>query len=434
MQEDALRILIFGLNYAPELTGIGKYTGEMAAWLSAQGHQVRVVTTPPYYPAWRVADAYRGRGYVREGGGPLGDGAGEPLVIRCPFYVPAVPSGLKRVLHLLSFAVSAVPAMLREVLAGPDVIVTVEPALLGAPVALACGALAGAPVWLHIQDFEVDAAFNLGLLPSSGPVRRIALEAERALTGAFHRVSTISVRMLERLPGKAVAPGRAVLFPNWVDVSRIVPEPPAAQNRFRHDLGLTGKLVLLYSGNMGGKQGLEMLPPLAAAFQSDPRVHFVFCGDGAFRPQLESMVAGMGNVTLLPLQPMDALNELLNAADVHLLPQRADAADLVMPSKLTGMLSSGRATLVTAAQGTEVAGVVGGIAGRHEACGLVVPPGDADALAAAVRLLLGDPELRLRLGRSARVYAERHLGTEQVLRAFETELYAVVQESRGVRL
>ena len=427
----ALRILIFGLNYAPELTGIGKYTGEMASWLSARGHQVRVVTAPPYYPAWRVADAYRGRGYVREGGGPKGDGAGEPLVMRCPLYVPEIPSGAKRMVHLFSFALSGLPVMLREVLAKPDAVFTVEPTFFGAPVALMAGKLAQAPAWLHVQDYEIDAAFDLGLLPAKGWLHDVAIGLEKWFTRQFQRVSSISFRMMERALLKQVQPERIVLFPNWVDIEMVKPQAVGAANRFREELGLQGKTVVLYSGNMGNKQGLEMLGPLAQALQDDASVHFLFCGDGAFRPQLEAMVAAMSNVSLLPLQPLDALNDLLNCADIHLLPQRADAADLVMPSKLTGMLSSGRPTVATAAVGTQVAGVVGGVEGSHAATGVVVPAGDVDGAIDAVRALAGDAAQRAVLGAAARQYAEQHLGTEQVLLQFEKDLQDAVAEYRG---
>jgi colanic acid biosynthesis glycosyl transferase WcaI len=426
-----LRILIFGLNYAPELTGIGKYTGEMAAWLSARGHQVHVVTAPPYYPAWRVSDDYRGKGYLREGGGPKGDGAGEPLVFRCPLYVPEKPSGLKRMLHLFSFAASGVPVMLREAMADPDVVWTVEPTFFGAPVALAAAALAQSPAWLHVQDFEIDAAFDLGLLPAHGPVHGIALYLEQFFTRAFQRVSSISIRMVERTLIKGVPLERVALFPNWVDIDLVQPLPVGAANSFRAEFGLEGKIVLLYSGNMGNKQGLEMLPELASAFLEDASVHFLYCGDGSYRPTLEDAVRGMTNVTLLPLQPLERLNDLLNAADIHLLPQRADAADLVMPSKLTGMLSSGRPTIATAELGTQVATVVGGGNGLHEPCGMVVPAGDTTALISAARTLAADADLRASLGAAARQYAEQHLGREQVLLQFERDLQAVVQESRG---
>lgn len=215
-----------------------------------------------------------------------------------------------------------------------------------------------------------------------------------------------------------------MLFPNWVDVDAISPTP--GPNSFRINLSLEGKIVVLYSGNMGSKQGLETLAPLVRSFASDPKVHFLFCGDGAFRPQLERLLEGSLNVTLLPLQPVERLNELLNAANIHLLPQRAGAADLVMPSKLTGMLASGRPVIATVPSGSQVAQAV-------EQCGIVVPPGDERALHDAVQRLADDPRLCSTLGAMGRSYAVHHLGKEEVLGRFEGALNSVVLRDSASR-
>ena len=415
-----MRILIYGLNYAPELTGIGKYTGEMAAWLAEQGHEIRVVAAPPYYPAWRIRDDYRGDWYRTE------HAPGQPTVYRTPLYVPEQPTGLKRIVHLVSFMLGSFPVMLRETFWQPHIVFTVEPTFFCAPLTLFVARSAGAVSWLHVQDFEVDAAFELGLLPAQGPIHDAALRIERFITFAFDRISGISSRMVERARSKGIPENRAVLFPNWVDVDDIYPFGPEENrtNIIRRELalevpGIEKKTILLYSGNMGAKQGLESLAPLAESFSDDPRVHFIFCGDGAFRRRLESLVFHHPNVTMLPLQPRNRLNDLLNAADIHLLPQRASAADLVMPSRLSAMLSSGRPVIATAHPGTQVAMVV-------EGRGLVVPAGDADALHAAVLRLVDDQELRLRLGQAARAYAVAHLGKENVLRQFEDDLKILV--------
>jgi colanic acid biosynthesis glycosyl transferase WcaI len=425
-----VRILIYGLNYAPELTGIGKYTGEMSSWLAARGHEVRVVTAPPYYPAWRIREDYRGKLYRTE------KIPGEPIVFRTPLYVPAKPTGLKRMAHLFSFMLGSLPVLLRQTFWQPDVVFTVEPTFFCAPLALLVAQASGAASWLHVQDFEVDAAFDLGLLPSEGPVHALALSLEEFFTSAFTRVSSISTKMIERALSKGIHADQAVLFPNWVDIDAVHPQDPSQPNLFRRELGLEEKIILLYSGNMGAKQGLELLAPLAEAFapggsHADPRVHFLFCGDGAFRPQLEALVAHRPNVTLLPLQPHDRLNDLLNAADIHLLLQRAGAADLVMPSKLTGMLSSGRPVIATADPGTQVANVVGrdGLL-PHERCGLVVPPEHGPALHAAAARLIADAALRSSFGAAARSYAVYHLGKEQVLEQFERDLKGIARHAR----
>ena len=407
-----MRILLHGINYSPELTGIGKYSGEMAEWLAARGHKVRVVTAPPYYPAWRVRSDFRSWTYKTE--------PGQVRVYRCPIYVPKRPSGRTRLLHLASFMLSSFPIMLSQAQWHPDVVLTIEPALMCAAATLMTAHLAEAATWLHIQDFEVDAAFDLGLLPREGGMRNWAEKLERGAMHRFQRVSTVSEKMMQRLPEKGAPAAKTVLFPNWVDTHAIAPmDHPSA---LRKQLGLDAdRVVLMYAGNMGMKQGLEVLPVLARECASDPRIHFIFCGDGAFHAQLAGMVRGSANVTMLPLQPFDRLNDLLNTADIHLLPQRSDAADLVMPSKLTGMLASGRPVVATASRGTQVALAL-------ECCGSCVEPGDTPALFAAVHQLAGSPEMRHAMGLAARAHAVEHLGRERVLERFEGELLAAVAE------
>ena len=198
----------------------------------------------------------------------------------------------------------------------------------------------------------------------------------------------------------------------------------------RRELGLDGKVIFLYAGNLGNKQGLDLLSPLAEAFLHDPRVHFLFCGDGTYRATLEADAGSLPNVTLLSLQPLNRLNDLLNAADVHLLPQCANIADLVMPSKLTGMLASGRPILATGHEGTQVASVIAGGA-SHTPCGLIVPSGDLAGLVAAAAVLADDADMRSAMGAAARRYAVDHLGREQVMLKFEEDLHAAVREFRA---
>lgn len=403
-----MKILVYGLNFAPELTGIGKYTGEMAQWLAERGHEVRIVTAPPYYPEWKLRPGSSWR-WRTERGASL-------HVWRCPLWVPAKAGGLKRILHLLSFGASSLPVLLRQIAWRPDVVWTVEPALVGAPAASFVAWASGGRSWLHIQDYEVDAAFDMGLLKGEG-LRRFALAAERWLMRRFDRVSTISGRMMDLARRKGLPDEQLVFFPNWVDISLVRPQ---ATSSYRAELGIaTDAVVCLYSGNMGNKQGLEILADAARLLQGRPDIQFVFCGGGSGREDLERRCDGLPNVRFLPLQPLAKLSDLLAVADIHLLPQRADAADLVMPSKLGGMVASGRCVLATAAEGTELADVVAGRA----ACGVVVPPEHAQAFADAIVRLAGDRDERTRMGTNGRAFAEREIEREAVLKAFEGALW-----------
>lgn len=394
-----MKILIHGINYAPEMTGIGKYTGEMAEWLAAQGHEVRVVTAPPYYPQWQVAQGYSATRYVKHSLAGV-------TVYRCPLWVPAKISGLKRILHLNSFALSSLPVMLAQAFWRPDVVWVAAPALASAPNAWLTARLSGAQCVVHIQDYEVDAAFQLGLLKNP-LLRRFALWAERVLLRRFDVVSTISGRMVALAKAKGVDETKLCFFPNWVKL------PPASivgrRSTYRDQLGIADhQLVALYSGNMGAKQGLEVLAETARLLKAQPEIQFVFCGQGAGRAGLETLCADLPNVRFLDLQPIERLADFLALADVHLLPQKADAADLVMPSKLTGMLASGRAVVATAMPETELASVV-----QH--CGLVVPPENPTEMARAIKQLAADPGLRAQYGAAGREYAEANLDQQQVL-------------------
>ena len=466
-----MKILLYCINFSPELTGIGKYTGEMATWLAAHGHAVRVVTAPPYYPDWKLGAGFR-NGYAVE----ASVNGASLQVWRCPLWVPAQPSGIKRLLHLASFALTSLPVMLRQIVWRPDVVWVVEPALFCAPAAVVVAQLSGAEAWLHVQDFEVDAAFDLGLLRGKW-LRSMVARAERWLMRRFDVVSTISQRMHQRLLDKGVVPAKAVLTVNWVDMAQFALPSVDGVAAYRRELGIAdGAVVALYSGNMGGKQGLELLADVArlclgGAASGCARAHptygismpneaeapvkhgqtaiiFVFCGNGAGRADLVARCAGMANVRFLDLQPLERLPDLLATADIHLLPQKAEAADLVMPSKLTGMLASGRPVVASALPQTELASVLTGgtegaelraaIALTGDApdtlassvlghCGLLVNPGDAPAFAKALQRLANDPDLRQQLGSAGRTYAETYLDRDAVLGQFLAHLSELVR-------
>jgi colanic acid biosynthesis glycosyl transferase WcaI len=401
-----MRLLIYGANFPPEEIGIGKYTGEMVAWLAARGHEVRVVMAPPFYPAWKVFDGYSAVRYSVERWHDV-------RVWRCPLWVPSRQSGFKRLFHLVSFALCSGPVMLMQSFWRPDVTMLIAPPLFCAPASAAVSWLSGSVSWLHVQDFEVDAAFETGLLRHPA-LKWLALGIERLLMKRFDRVSTISDAMLAKLHVKGISSERTVHFPNWVDTDFI--RPLNGENTLKDEIRIPrNTIVALYSGNMGEKQGLDIVIDAARILRGVPGLWFVLCGDGAARMRLVESASGLSNVHWIPLQPLERLNELLNMADIHLLPQLAGVEDSVMPSKLTGMLSSGRPVIATASEVSQL-GIV--VMGR----GLVVPPGDAGAMALAIRRLADDPALRSRLGKEGRRYAVEKLGKDGVLKRLEQAL------------
>jgi colanic acid biosynthesis glycosyl transferase WcaI len=205
-----------------------------------------------------------------------------------------------------------------------------------------------------------------------------------------------------------------LMFPNWVNTVSIF--PVAASNILRDSIGFKkDDVVALYAGNMGAKQGLEVLIDVAAELRENKYIQIVLCGEGSGKRRLQKLASGMPNITFLPLQQTEKLNELLNMADIHLLPQSAEVDDLVMPSKLSGMFASGRPVVATAKNGSQLALVVSG-------CGIVVAPGDVQAMASAIASLGADSDRRARLGGKARAYAVEHWGRAEVLSAFDNAL------------
>jgi colanic acid biosynthesis glycosyl transferase WcaI len=404
-----MRFLIVGLNFAPELTGVGKYTGEMAAWFAARGHAVSVITTRPYYPDWQRARGLERFSWACETWRDC-------RIIRCPIYVPSRITGLRRLMHLASFALSSIPAGIFALLRRrPDMVVAIAPTLFAAPVVLAAARLTGAKAWLHFQDLEVDAASGLGIINSSWLIRR-ARAAEQSILRRFDLVSAISPKMLEALERKGVARERLMLFPNWVDTARIYPLLQPV--KLRRELGISDqRCIALYSGSMGDKQGLEYVIGaahiLAPSGMASPL--FILAGAGPARAALEREARKLPNVRFLPLQAEERFNELLNLADIHLLPQRRDAADLVMPSKLGPMLAVGKPVIATALAGSQIALTLG-------EAGIIVPPADSRALAKAISQLAGDARRRQAMGEAAANIARSTMRAELILPEVETHI------------
>lgn len=401
MAERRPRLLVLGLNYAPEPIGIGPYTAGLAEGLAARGWDVDVVAGKPYYPAWRAMDC------------PDDGPAGGVNIVRRPHYIPARPTALRRVLHHLSFAASAVPPMVARAGDKPDLVLAVCPALLAVPTAWLAARRARAPLWLHVQDFEAEAATATGLVRQRSIAARVALAAERLLLRRADVASSIGPAMMRKLNGK-LAPGTPTIeLRNWANHAA-----PVAEGRdYRREWGLGDRTVALYSGNIANKQGLELVIDAARALAARKDIAFVICGEGPNRARLQALAAGLDNIQFHDLQPARDVPALMRMADIHLLPQLAEAAGLVLPSKLTNMLASGRPVVATAAAGTNLAGEIDG-------CGIAVPPGNGALIAEAVVRLADAPEVARALGQAAQQRAADVWDRDAILNRADARLRA----------
>ncbi|MEP4891149.1 MAG: glycosyltransferase WbuB [Aliiglaciecola sp.] len=368
-----MKLLLKSLNYAPELTGIGKYNGEMCEAFAERGLGVTAVVAPPYYPEWQVHDGYRKFLYQTEA-------KNEVELIRCPLYVPKKVTTIKRLLHLATFAFSSGLALFSRLFKKPDVIILVQPTLFCAPLTLLYAKLTGTKTVLHIQDYEVDAIFGLGLM-GEGKAASVAKKIERWLMAGFDAVSTISFSMIENAKSKGVPEGKLIHFPNWSDTSFVTPETDGSALREEWGFSKEDK-VLLYAGNLGAKQGLEIVLEAAERLKDNPHIKFVFVGAGANVDNLKQLAfqQNLSNVYFKPLQPWELVPQMLAMADIHLVIQKKGAADAVLPSKLTNILSAGGHAIVTAEAHTELGRIELQQPGIYEC----IEPESADTLVTSI--------------------------------------------------
>ena len=408
-----MKLLLVSLNYAPELTGIGKYNGEMCPWFVDAGDDVSVICAPPYYPEWSVHTGYSGKHFstIAEDG---------VEVTRCPLYVPARPSTVKRLVHLASFALSSSWALIRRWSYRPDVLVVIEPTLFTVPSALLYSRLLGVKSVLHIQDFEVDAMFGLGMGgKTSGLLSRFAFGVEHWLMSKFDAVSTISLSMMDKARSKGVPDDKLIFFPNWSDTSFVNPDVDGSALRQAWGVKKSDKVVL-YAGNIGAKQGLELVIKAASRFRSREDVKFFMVGSGAHVDYLKALASeqALANIEFMPLQAWEDVPAMLAMADVHLVVQRKGAADAVLPSKLTNILSAGGHAVVTAEADTEL----GKLAEEHPGIYTCVEPESIDAFCEGL-----DRELESTgVNDVARQYAEQNLNKGAILNRFRQDLYDLV--------
>lgn len=366
---DGKKILLYGMNFAPEITGVGKYTGEIADYLTGQGSVVTVVTTPPHYPGWSVREGYT-NGYSTEQKNGMN-------IFRVPLFLKENMGGIWRLIAPLSFAATSAPVVLWNILRHrPQFVICVEPTLFAAPLAILAARAIGARTVLHVQDLEVDAAFAVGHLKSLSFMKKAAYLFEKYTLKGFDRIITISERMSARLVEKTGKAEQVAIVRNWVDLEHIY--PLGRKSAYRQELGYADDdFIVLYSGNIGAKQGLDTLLDAAAKLEGQQKIKFVIAGEGPAKRGLLEKFSKLANVSFLPFQPYEKFNEFMNLANLHALPQDRGAADLVLPSKLGGMLASGAPVVVTADEGTELANFLGDSA-------IITPPGDSDALSRAI--------------------------------------------------
>lgn len=400
-----MRILIYSYNYHPEPIGIAPLMTELAEGLVKRGHQVRVVTAMPNYPERQIYQEYRGKFYVTEEKNGV-------HIQRSFVWIRPQPNLLDRILLDGSFVVTSfLPAFMGE---KPDVIILTSPSLPVCVPAALLGWLKRCPVILNLQDIIPEAAIHVGLLKNKLLIK-VFTALEKFAYASATKISVIADGFVENLLNKGVPANKIVQIPNWVDVDFIQPLDKE-NNNFRNIHNLEGKFVVLYSGNIALTQGLETVVKAAAKLREITDIAFVIVGEakGLQRLQQQCLDLGADNVLLLPFQPRQELPQMLAAADVGLVVQKKNVISFNMPSKIQVILASGRAIVGSVPDNGTAARAI-----KQSGGGVIVPPEDEQALAAAILDLYQNPEQVKTLGENSRKYAVEQYAFEQALNQYE---------------
>jgi colanic acid biosynthesis glycosyl transferase WcaI len=393
-----MKVLILSINYWPEVTGIGAFSTYRAEYLSALGHEVEVCTTFPYYPEWKVPPAYSGRVAAEEERNGV-------RIIRSYAYIPNPPSSLKRVLHEASFIASS---MIRAVeLKQPDLVLVVSPPLGLAISGILLSRLWGVPYIFDVEDLQPDSASELGMLPNWA--LRLLYKVETAAYNHAILITTLTKGMRRRIVNKGIPDEKVELLEPRVDESLFDIESREG-SAFRQRYGIGDKFVVTHSGNMGVKQGLDVIVDAALYNGQDKSIQFLLVGDGAVRCRLQRRVAELGleNVRLLPLlDPVD-YRGLLAASDLCLVTQRKSVSEIAFPSKVVTYLAAGCPVIASVNADSEIAEII-----RESRAGSVVGPEDGAELLAGIREFRNSD--RREYSRNAREYARRRWSAKRVL-------------------
>jgi colanic acid biosynthesis glycosyl transferase WcaI len=412
-----MRVVVWGINYAPEITGIAPHNVALCEFLRERGVDVEMVTTFAYYPAWQKnpQDRQLFRTDVING----------VPVHRCWHFVPARVSAWKRIIHEATFIKTSTLRVLS--LKRADVYVIPSPPLLLGMAAWFVTRFKRAPFIFHVQDLQPDAAVGLGMLQAGWFTRALYWLESFAYKHAT-RVSGISQEILDAFRRKGVPESKLILFPNAIALPAESEIPARGRFRAKHDFAAE-EFLAIYAGNLGIKQGLDILLEAADVLRAEKNIRIVIAGDGAARESLEqdARAHNLANVSLLPLQFGEDYKELLVDADVSLITQQSGSGNAFFPSKLLVTLAYASPVVTVADEGSALADAV-----KEGRFGKNLPPGKPEQLAQTFRDLAQDRHSLRDWGAAGRKYVQR-FERSKVLSDFLAQLRSVQQDRRNAK-
>lgn len=402
-------ITLIGINYFPESSAIGLYSTQLAEYL-AQTNNVEVITGFPYYPEWKISNEYENKSkYFTETIKGI-------TIYRYKQYVPSKPNFKNRVFHLLDFTVGSVGNIFK--LKKSDLIICVVPFTSSIVLGVFLSMLRGGKVWVHIQDFEFDAALDFDVTSKSNCLKSKIFKGlfwlERWLLNKADIVSTISEGMVSKLESKTST--MSYLLPNWVDPKFLDPK-----TAIQHEVMASDKFKVLYSGNIGEKQDWAFFVEVVKYFRKHKNIVFIVVGAGSKKEWLVKQLGELNNIDFFNPVAYEELPNLLCSADLHVLFQKNNVIDTVMPSKLLGMMASQVVSLVTGNEKSEVSKIF-----KKSRGGYFFDSGCFQDVVAVIENLSSHQEVAKEFGANARSYIIHHFSVINVLNDFGEKVREVM--------
>ena len=397
-----MKLAVICPHFAPDTAPTGDVMTRIVEELAARGHELHVVTALPWYRHHRIEPEWQGRRVRTE------TTAWGSVTRVDPFPGPDKTSLVRRAVGFAAFSLLAGGSGIRG--GRVDGVLAMSPPLTLGLTGWAMHLVRRGPLVFNIQDVFPDAAIETGAI-TNPVVLGVARWLERV---SYHRsaaVTVLSDDLRDNVIAK-VAPGKRSsvrVIPNFVDVDAI--RPLDRMTDYRAELGIGAEPVVMYAGNVGFSQSLELVLGAAKAL---PHVTFVVNGGGSAKISLQDASTGIANVRFGNYQPKERLAEVLATGDVHVVPLRAGLASVSVPSKTYSILAAGRPLVASIDPGTEVTNIV-----ARAGCGRAVPPDAQEPFTAALAELTADPVAAARMGAAGRSWVEGWASPAAVAEAYE---------------
>lgn len=407
-----MKILVVSLYYDPDnCQSNGPIIRALCEDWAGAGHEVTVLTSFPHYNCDAVWPEYRGRLFQR-------DRVGQVNVIRSYIYVPRQRSGFGRILNYLSFNISSTLAGLFS--GRQDVVFVMSPPLTIGLTAFVLGLIKRIPYCYNLQDIWPEVAVKLGMLRGR---RLIAFfeRMEKFIYRHSRKIFAISDEFKANLVNKGVSSDKIEVIPNFVDTEFI--KPMEKVNPFSLAHALTDKFVVLYAGNVGLSQGLEVILDAAERLQDRQEIVFLIVGQGSCSDKLiaEAARRELTNVKLLPFQPEPEVPRVYAACDVALIPLRHGITENSVPCKTYSIMAAGKPYIASVDDGSTVSKLTDAVG-----CGVCIAPEDGNALADAVLRLQSERPGRTAMGSAGRSYVELHFARQAITGSYRIALENLV--------